>query len=640
MPKSNQIQLNFLPIEEGLERFVVFRKPRLSADAKPTNGVFGFSLPESRISNARKGYWVRFDPEDGFEQFTAEMFDNVHLTRRAMFWGLCRAAKQQLQPQDFEQPTSSYYEVLAFNFASYPEGMEQLQVQPYLLKCNRQFGWLVDFHFRKNDGIPFSRRIQQLSLSLDSSFKRNLDCYLDRFKKIEYYLSKRRDILNHVQTPGVSKPLGTSLHFVRISARRLRSKTYIFGGMRENRSQFSGLHQFGPLQEVSLTPKLLFAFRERDRTSARTLAMAIQGSKRRERYSFPGFEALFKTPIEIDRDPIVLEDLSRSTFNKALSRVKQERSSNKSIVPVFVLPDGDDNGYMDQKAIFTNAGIPTQACTLKVINDEYALKWSIANIALQIFCKAGGHPWKVRPTKERSLIIGISQSHKLRKVETKTEVEKYFAFSVMTDNSGLFQRLQILGEHGSQEAYLESLERNLRKVLADESQDFSQVVVHTSFKLKRKEMKVIEKAVRSASNDSSNSHCRYAVVKVNHKNRFFGFNRDVNSLVPYEGSVAGLGGGEYLIWFEGIFPDKPTVNKAFSGPTHVSFLHRSSDDNIADESLLQDLVNLSGANWRGFNAKSAPVSVFYCHLVADLVHSFQQNDLPLPGVQDLRPWFL
>ncbi len=83
----------------------------------------------------------------------------------------------------------------------------------------------------------------------------------------------------------------------------------------------------------------------------------------------------------------------------ALVRVQQDRAKIPSVVPIFVLPDGDDNGYMNQKAIFANAGIPTQSCTLKVINDEYTLKWSIANIALQIFCKAGGQPWKVRPTR-------------------------------------------------------------------------------------------------------------------------------------------------------------------------------------------------------------------------------------------------
>ena len=640
MPISNLLQLNFLPVEGGLSEFVVYRKIRLPDDPRAVDEVFGFSLPEVRDSENRRDFWVRLSPHDGYEAFTASAFDNAHLTRRVLFSGLCESARKHLARDQFELPNRNYFEEIAFSFDRHPEGIEQLHVQPYLLREGKQFGWLVDYHFRKNEGVDFSRRVQQLSLSLDANYKRNLDCYLDRFNKIHAFLTKRRDVFDKVLLPFASSPITTSKRFLDCPSRRLLSKSYIFGGMKENRSQFGGLHQFGPLEKVQAIPRLLFAFRERDRSAARRLAMALQGSKSQERFSFPGFEALFKTQIEIDKNPIVLDDLSHSSFISALLRVQQDRANIPSVVPIFVLPDGDDNGYMNQKAIFANAGIPTQSCTLKVINDEYTLKWSIANIALQIFCKAGGQPWKVRPTKERSLIIGISQSHKLHRTEEGTQVEKYFAFSVMTDNSGLFQRLQVLGEDGSKDAYLQSLESNLKKTLAYESQEFSQVVIHTSFKLKHDEMKVIERAVQSASKDSSRSGCRFAVVKVNHKNRFFGFNTDVNSLVPFEGSVVKLGGGEYLIWFEGIFPDKPTVNKAFSGPTHVSFLYRSSSDSSADEALLQDLVNLSGANWRGFNAKSAPVSVFYCHLVADLVQDFQNNDLPLPKVQDLRPWFL
>lgn len=82
------------------------------------------------------------------------------------------------------------------------------------------------------------------------------------------------------------------------------------------------------------------------------------------------------------------------------------------------------------------------------------------------------------------------------------------------------------------------------------------------------------------------------------------------------------------------------MTKAFPGPTHIQFLRVKEEKQIEEESLLQELVNLSGANWRGFNAKSAPVSVFYCHLVADMVHDFHDRGLPLPAVEGLQPWFL
>jgi hypothetical protein len=186
---------------------------------------------------------------------------------------------------------------------------------------------------------------------------------------------------------------------------------------------------------------------------------------------------------------------------------------------------------------------------------------------------------------------------------------------------------------------LAQLKKNLSETLSIGKSSYERVVIHTSFRLKRKEIDAINTTVKLALKDVEGK-CEFAVLRVNHKSRFFGFNRAVNSLVPYEATTVRLGGGQYLIWFEGIFPDKPTVNKAYPGPTLVEFMRLNEDSDQSVDSLLQDLVNLSGANWRGFNAKSAPVSVFYCHLVADLVHDFHRQGLPLPKIVDLRPWFL
>jgi hypothetical protein len=639
MESSYHIKLNFLPINGTLPAFSVYRTPRNEADPKPNDDVYGFSLPISHQGTERRQYWVQFSAAPGFEAFSVNPSDNNFLTRRALFSGLCQSVRATLQESEYDVPSGGFIEQLNFNFTEYDEGREQLTVQPYYLRDQHVFGWLTDFHFRVREGVPFSRRVQQLSLSLDANYKRNLDCYLDRTNRIKSFVNQRRSLLDSVMLSGATEPIRTDCDFLAISAKRLRSKTYLFNGNRDSRSQFAGLRQYGPLEPLSSPPTLLFAFRERDRPAARALAMALQGSTTHERYSFPGFEALFKTAITIDRAPIVLPDLTAQSFANALNRVKDDRVSQPSTVPVFVLPEGEDNGYMQHKATFTHEGIPTQVCTTTIINDAYSLKWAIANIALQIFCKAGGKPWKVRPTGECTLIIGISQSHKTTGEREHKKIQKYFAFSVMTDNSGLFQQLRVLGDADDESQYLQELRTNLRTILAERPAEFSQVVVHTSFRLRHREMLAIEETVKEAAALAKHT-CRFAVVKVNHRNRFFGVNPDVNSLVPFEGTIARLGGGEHLIWFEGIFPDKQTVTKAFPGPTHVAFLRVSDEDSIADESLLQDLINLSGANWRGFNAKSAPVSVFYCHLVADLVHDFQQGGLPLPKVQDIRPWFL
>ncbi len=639
MSDSYKIKLNFLGFETAVPSFQVFRKVRHDSDPKSKElGLYGFSLPVTRADrDERKRYWVSFEERKKFEEFEVDPQDNVHLTKRAIFNGLRSAVESNLSPDEFEVPRDGFFEEIQFNFTRHDEGVEQLTVQPYFLKAIGKHGWLLDFHFRVAEGVPFSRSIQQLSLSLDRNFKRNLNYYMDRVGKINKFITARRNVLDKLVLPGTEVTLKTRKKFEAIPAKTLRSKVYQFANSREGKSQFVGLKQHGPLEPLPTVPKLLFAFREQDRQAARILAKALQGGSR-ERYSFPGFESLFKTKLEFDANPIVLKDFSVASFEAALKRVQDDRESYPSTLPLFVLPEGDDNGYLQHKAVFTHAGIPTQVCTTKIINDAYALKWSVANIALQIFCKAGGKPWKVRPTTGNTLIMGISQAHKIRKDQNKTVVEKHFAFSVLSDNSGLFQKIQVLGDANDETTYLDEFKRNLKAVLDDKSSDFTRVVIHTSFKLKFSEIRAIEETVKQVAGDSRD--CKFAVVKINHRNRFFGINPNVNSLVPFEATEAKLGRGEYLIWFEGIFPDKQTVSKAFPGPTHVKIMRITEDSEVEADSVLQDLINLSGANWRGFNAKSAPVSIFYCHLIADLVSNFQNNGLPLPQVSDLRPWFL
>lgn len=634
-----RIHLNLVPIAGDLPDFTVFRRPQASPDeVRPDPDVMAYRLPATPSDDGHwQSYWVSMDARVGFDEFQASQSTMPALTRRVLFHALEVATRNALQSDQYHVPRKRFVEAVEFVHRVHPQGDEVLVVQPYYLRATRQFGYLLDFRFRLRDGVAFDRKVQQLSLSLDDRFRRNVDHYIDRSRRVSTMFSERADVFSSLQLPD-GQVFGLANDPVALPADRLKTKLYVFGDGKESRSQFTGLRDHGPLTPLPQNPRLLFMFRERDRHAARLLAKHLRGTKTRGRFTFPGFRALFKCDIEFDDNPVILSDLTHGAIESGLDRAKAERTAYPLLVPVLVLPE-DDDAYLVQKSLFSHAEIATQVCTLRILRDEESLKWAIANVALQVFCKAGGVPWKVRPTEDRSLIIGISQSHKLRDVDGLREVEKYFAFSVMTDNSGLFQRMQVLGESEEHGGYLSQLRSNLAEILRSSQDEFSRIVVHTSFKLKRREIDAIQATVSEAAQEPDAS-CRFAVVKVNQKNRFFGVNRDVNSLVPYEATRVRLGPREYLIWFEGIFPDKTTVNKVFPGPTHVQVMRVGDESTVSDETLLQDLVNLSGANWRGFNAKSTPVSVFYCHLVADLVHDFHERDLPMPAVKDIKPWFL
>jgi hypothetical protein len=408
-----QIHLNFLPVEMRGTPCTLYRRLCASSqEERPSPLATAHRLPEASSEEEEwKSYWVTQEPTEDFEPFGYEVGWNPDLSRRILFECLRRSVLASLQPAQYRFPPNSFIQEVSLIMANHPEGGESLVIQPYFLKASRQIGLLVDFHFNLSPDIPFSRRVQQLSLSLDKNFRRNVDYYVDRSTKVRKFVESSWPVLASMMLPGAASALPIAKDFVSLKAERLRPKTYVFAGAKESRSQFTGLRDLGPLQALERPPRLLFVFREQDRLPARRLALALKGTKQRGQYNFPGFGELFKTALEIDANPIILPDLTPASMEAALKQATEARNLSPTILPVIVLPNGDDNGYMAQKAHFSHAGMPTQVCTLRILEDEESLKWAVANLALQIFCKAGGRPWKVRPTAERSLIIGISQSH-------------------------------------------------------------------------------------------------------------------------------------------------------------------------------------------------------------------------------------
>ena len=128
------------------------------------------------------------------------------------------------------------------------------------------------------------------------------------------------------------------------------------------------------------------------------------------------------------------------------------------------------------------------------------------------------------------------------------------------------------------------------------------------------------------------------MIKVNTENKFFGF-ADNNTLVPYESSFVKLDKGEFLVWFEGLQYGKELVNKRTSNPVHIKFLQIPDENNFKE--YLQDIINLSGANWRGFNSKSTPVSIYYSKIISEYTSHFEKyEDFKSEQISNIKPWFL
>ncbi len=644
------IALNFLPIRKDSFYFTIYRKEFAGERKEDISGgleLYRNSLPAT-IENIdeRKEYWVSFESKNGFEIFKCKQDYNNKLTQKWLYYLLLKkieklATDGKLKYEKEEEFRKRLYIVLE----EHKEGKQAIWLEPYYLSIAKRYGFLIDFKFVKNPNIPFAppyaRKIQQLSFSLDRNFRSNRNFYIDRYNKVKYSIDSYFSNLF---------PLGdgiveVSKEFFSIQSESLDTKKYIFADQKEDNSQFIGLKQNGPLEGITDSTLFYFIFHEQEKRFAVELAGALSGSTYQN--IFPGMETIFRIPFVPGSNgnvkSIPIQDYSKTTSEDVMKKLKEENYLNK--IPILIIPSKRDEEsmktYYRTKHDFISNNIPLQVVTLDLLRNTESFKWSVSNIALQIFAKLGGKPWKVKPSNEKCLIIGIGQAHR-RKIENGDEkIEKFLSYSILTDSSGLYKDLKVMAESESEDTYLAQLKDNLKKIISDHKNEFDKFVIHTPFKIKREEIAAVEEVIREIKTDITYEKIEFLVLKINDKNKYFGYNTEANSLVPYESTYVKLSTNEYLLWFEGLQYHNPNVYKRYSGPTHIEFYYASSDLEESEKiKYLQDTINLSGANWRGFNAKSLPVSIYYCQLVARFIKEFYEYGYQEFKIDNLKPWFL
>ncbi|MYC97568.1 MAG: hypothetical protein F4X14_21660 [Caldilineaceae bacterium SB0661_bin_32] len=629
------VALNFSPLESHEFKISLYRLPYMEGE-RPSAGDEEAVCRNLEVEGSRHLYWTLFQPVKNSTETDCEPFDNINVTKDALRLSLIQSCRLRLEPGNF-RVTKGFLPRVEIIIANHIEGAQVISLEPYLLRSRGQFGFLADFRFHPTDEHQRTRRALQLSLSLDKNGRRNSNYYADRYSHLVDFVRKFHDVIFPLTLPG-GNDVQVSRRLVEMQPEKLETKKYVVGSNRVSSSQFMGVKQSGPLEQCPQDAHLYFLFKEEDRPLSRDLFRALRGNTFN---TFSGMERMFHLPITHDSvSGSALADFSDNEIQRVRDRVVAD-AAGRNVVPIFLTPfskhdEPEENAaYWKLKHAFLSERIPIQVVASKTVANKEQLKWSAAGIGLQIFAKLGGTPWKVRPRTERCLIVGIGQAHR----EVNKRIERYFAYSVLTDSSGVFEEVRVLGEDQEEDRYIESFSANLRKIFADYSDRFSSFVVHSTFAIRRNELKRIASALLEKEEQSETGS--FVSLKFNDRKGLFGFAVDHNSRVPYESTMLPLARNEFLVWFEGLQYGKSTVRELVGKPLHVEFTYPLEGLNRDQQRAhLQDAINLSGANWRGFNAKSLPVSVYYAQIIAKYLREFERYRLPALDVNILTPWFL
>lgn len=628
MTKKNKILLNFLPLNSQKFKFTIYTKKWQSTDKRPSKNVRYYSLPEGDDGQSWSNYWVTFEPLRDFEELSCQSNLNTLITIEYLYQNTLDYISTNYTDRILNKSEKFYSRRIHLIFEKHSLGTQSIWIEPYYLKSNQEFGFLTDFQFHSNKIGSLSKEELRLSYNLNKYYRANTDYHQNKYEAISKVISS---VLQNISIPTLDQDLYVSTEFCKIHSTFLNVKEYNFGNNVRGSSQFNGLKNNPPFQELEEEIHFFYIFRDDHIDLARDLVFALQGKS--FEYTFPGTEKMFSFKMHKENQSrIPIKDFSEKEIKRASEEIT---SKNRGVaIAIFLFPETESDFYYRLKNKLLSYNILSQAVHIETIRNKSGLKWSISSIGLQIFSKAGGIPWRVTPSYQDCLIIGIGKSHKRNDVG---RIENFYAYSVLIDSSGEYLEMNTLANDVNEDKYLESLGNSLKKVIENKSSKYKHIVLHIPYKVKRTELNKFLEIIKQ-SDDS----LTFSVIKINDKSKYFGYNEETNSLIPYESTCIKLSRSEYLVWTEGLNYNSKKVNKRYANPLHIKFCYPDNEQSKEMEKrmYLQDILNLSGASWRGFNAKSMPISIFYPKRISKFIAEFQTRNLPDIEFENLPPWFL
>jgi len=133
------------------------------------------------------------------------------------------------------------------------------------------------------------------------------------------------------------------------------------------------------------------------------------------------------------------------------------------------------------------------------------------------------------------------------------------------------------------------------------------------------------------------------VVKVSEEDAFFVVDDRFNDGVPQRGTVLQVSERDYLLYTEG--REEKESWAPFRTPVALRVTPQNGARSSGIRTILRQVNDLSQVNWRGFNARSKPISIYYGSLIAQLLSHVPPDNMkslsqPARQLLEERMWFI
>jgi hypothetical protein len=347
---------------------------------------------------------------------------------------------------------------------------------------------------------------------------------------------------------------------------------------------------------------------------------------------YPGFRTWFRVDIK-KFDKFGIEP-SLDSYKETLNKVARQDYDM-----VYVILDGrayGDTLYTLIKTTLLGNGVPCQVIRSEKIstpNDQ--LQWILANIALSSYAKMGGTPWVISAKDQPEIVLGMSRAmDKTKKV--------IVGFTTIFKHNGDF----ILSYSKSPVTTWDEYERGIENLVCEAIEEYQRreespttLVFHFHKRTGRKEIQAVKSAVKCLGVDT-----KYALLHLNSYSSYRIFDSSDFTYVPYSGLMARLSSRQALLVTDG---RRPLFRRPYIGTPGVLEITLDKESTIDFKEfprLVEQVYCFSYVNWRGFNARTIPVTINYSYLIARLVSGLesveQWNSIITNGKLIDKAWFL
>jgi hypothetical protein len=397
-------------------------------------------------------------------------------------------------------------------------------------------------------------------------------------------------------------------------------------------SPFVGLANHGPFNSERFADndfKILALCHPTSRGAMSQFAKQLVDGIPESRYFKRGMKSLFRLNT-VSVKIVEVKSFLSEAYEEAIDVAIRNEEVNDFSLALIECPEGSkqipfrENPYYRARVRLMSYGIPTQG-----VRDEHlrstanALQWTLGPMALQIYAKAGGTPWRLPSSQsvDREIVVGIGSSLERANLWSGAEQSKIVGITTFFLGDGSY----MLGERLRSVPYAEYFQELLNsltssiEVVAEQyawkEGDTVRIVFHIFKPIKNIEADVVEKLVEMFPRFK----ILFAFVTVSTQHPWMMFRnvfkeRDRTNITLCErGDNLILDPNNCLLQLRG---DKDRPNRKHRPPYPVSIRVHEKSTFKDLRYIAQQIHDFSYLSWRSFFPSETPVTVFYSSLIA------------------------